>query len=188
MLSAPEHSILLSYGKSRNRRCRRLSSTTLFRIFYKVGQIFFKQVRCWHNLLVYVEFYSVNFLGWLRNQRKKLNMYGFSKRHFNIRHTMSVVIVIVYAIVASAIDLFHNEDCHFGTANTDATDVIFCNDPCPACAFFNSSNSTEANSNSALVSTTIQVISQPSPCLTIVNHYEWACSIMLRAPPSITIS
>jgi len=119
---------------------------------------------------------------------KKINMYAFSKKNFNIRHTMSVVIVVVYAIVTSTVDLFHNENYHLGTVNLTDTDFIFSNDPCPACKFLGNSNSTEANSNSALVSTTIQVISQPSPRLTIVNHYEWACSIMLRAPPSITIS
>jgi hypothetical protein len=115
-------------------------------------------------------------------------MYGFSKRHLNIRHTMLVVIVVVYAIVTSAIDLFHNEDCHFGTANTDITDFISCNDPCPACKFLDSSNSIEANSNSAFVSTTSQVVSHPSPRLVIVKHYEWAYSITLRAPPSVTNS
>jgi len=101
---------------------------------------------------------------------------------------MLVVIVVVYATVTSTIDLFHNEDCHFGTANTGTIDVISCKEPCPACQFLDSSNSTEANYNSALVSTTSQVVSQPLPRLTVVNHYEWACSIISRAPPSITIS
>ena len=116
-------------------------------------------------------------------------MYGFSKKHFKIYQTASVVIVVVYAIVTSAIDFFHSEDCHFGAANTDTKDVIFCTDPCPACKFLGNSNSTEVNSSSALVIVAIRVISQPLPRFTaVVNHNEWAYSISLRAPPSITIS
>ena len=116
-------------------------------------------------------------------------MYGFSKKHLKIYHTASIAIVVVFVFVTSAIDLFHIEDCHFGTTATDATDFISHNDLCPACKFLNTSNSTEANYNPALVISAIRIISLPLPRFTaVVNHYEWACSISLRAPPSITIS
>jgi len=116
-------------------------------------------------------------------------MYGFSKKHFKIYHTASIAIVVVYTFVISEIDLFHIEECHFGTTAKDNTDFISHNDLCPACKFLNNSNSTEVNYNWALVISDIRIIPLPLPRFTIVvNHDEWACSISLRAPPSITIS
>jgi len=115
-------------------------------------------------------------------------MYGFSKKRFKLYQTALVVIVVVHAIVTSAIDLFHNEDCQLGTVNTSSTDIIYCNNPCPACMFLACYNSTQDNYETVSVSTKDVFILQILPHVTAVNHNEWACSIILRAPPSITIS
>ena len=94
----------------------------------------------------------------------------------------------VYLVVFTSIDLFHSENCMFGVEHAGTADATSCNEPCPACKFLADYNSIEANHGSILVSTESPLISQFLPQLTIVNHYEWACSVMLRAPPSITIS
>jgi hypothetical protein len=115
-------------------------------------------------------------------------MFGFSKKHLKICRAMSVVVVVIYAFMTSAIDLFHNDEFLFGMVHTDTSGNIFHNDTCPACKFLDSSNSTEADFSPYLVITTTQVISQPLPHLTVINNDEWSCSITSRAPPSNTIS
>jgi len=115
-------------------------------------------------------------------------MSGFWKKRFAIHRAASTVVLAVYLIITTSIDLFHSEDCMFGAEQPGTTDAISCNNPCPACMFLAGYNSTNANYGSTLVSTESLLISQFLPHLTIVNHDEWACSITLRAPPSITIS
>ena len=122
------------------------------------------------------------------NRERNLNMFGFSKRHSKICHTMSVLVFVVYAFMTSAIDLFHNDECLFGAVHTDTSDILCHNDSCPACKFLDSSNSTEADFNPSLVITTTQVFSQPLPHSIVINHDEWSCSNTSRAPPPITIS
>ena len=114
------------------------------------------------------------------------NMHGFSKKQFRLHRAASTVLLAVYLLVTTSVDLFHNEDCMFGAVQP--TNVICHNDSCPACRFLDSSNSAELDFNPYLVITTSQVISQPLPHLMVVNYDEWSCSIIPRAPPSITIS
>jgi hypothetical protein len=115
-------------------------------------------------------------------------MYGFSKRHFWICRKMSVVVVVVYAFVTCAIDLFHNDECHYGTEDTSTSCIISCNDPCPACTFSAGHNSIEVSQVSTLVGIEYPLISQFIPCLMVVNNNEFSYSITSRAPPSMTIS
>jgi len=115
-------------------------------------------------------------------------MSGYSKKHFSVHRTASMVVLAVYLIITTSIDLFHSEDCMFGAVQRGTTDAISCNNPCPACKFLAGCNSTNPNYGSILVSTESLLISQILSQLTVVNHYEWACSIVSRAPPSITIS
>jgi len=111
-----------------------------------------------------------------------------SKKQFRLHRTASAVMLAVYLVVFASIDLFHSEHCMFGVVHPGTTDAISCNEPCPACKFLAGYNSTESNHSLTLVSTESPLISQFLPQLTVVNHDEWACSVMLRAPPSITIS
>jgi len=113
-------------------------------------------------------------------------MSGFWKKQFRLHRTASVVLLAVYLLVTTSIDLFHNEACIFGAAQS--TDVISHNESCPACMFLAGNNSTGANYDSTLVNAECLLISQFLPRLIVVNHYEWPCSIAPRAPPSITIS
>jgi hypothetical protein len=101
---------------------------------------------------------------------------------------MTIVVVVVYAFITSAIDLFHNGDCLFGIVHTDSSDIVSRNDSCLACKFLDSSNSTEVDFSPYLVGITSQFIFQPLPRLMVVNNDEWFCSITSRAPPSNTIS
>jgi len=115
-------------------------------------------------------------------------MSGYSKKQFRLHRTASTVVLAVYLIITTSIDLFHSEECMFGAVQPGTTDAIYCDNPCPACKFLAGNNSTEANHCSTLLSTESLLISQFLTQLTVVNHDEWACSIFLRAPPSITIS
>ncbi len=115
-------------------------------------------------------------------------MSSSSKNQFSLHRTASAAMLAVYLVVFNSIDLFHSEDCVFGVVHPGTTDAISCNGPCSACKFLAGCNSTEANHCSTLVNTESLLISQFLPQLTAVNHDEWACSIFLRAPPSITIS
>jgi len=112
----------------------------------------------------------------------------FSKKKGKIHQTVSVVIVVVYLIITCATELFHKECCLLDAVNAGATNVLFCNKPCPACMFSAGFNSTEADYGLVLVGVENRVIFQPLQYFTILNHQEWACSIFLRAPPSILTS
>jgi len=111
-----------------------------------------------------------------------------SKKQFRLHRTASTVMLAVYLIITTSIDLFHSEDCMFGAVRPRTTDAISGNNPCPACKFLAGHNSAEANHCSTLLNTESLLISQFLPQLMIVNHVEWSCSIVSRAPPSITIS
>jgi len=115
-------------------------------------------------------------------------MHDFSNKHFGIRHKISIAVIVVYAFMTCAIDLFHNEEHPFGNADKDTSDIVSCNDPCPACTFLAGHNSIEVSQVSTLVGTKHLLISQIIPCLMIVNNGEFSHSITSRAPPSITIS
>ncbi len=112
-------------------------------------------------------------------------MADFSKKKSSMHKTVSIAVVAVYMTVTCAVDLFHNEACQLGAVSARPTDVIPSNDPCPACMFLAGSNSTEPNCGQALGSAESAVISRFLPRLTVVNHDEWACSIICRAPPAI---
>ena len=115
-------------------------------------------------------------------------MHGFSKRHFRVHHKMSVAVIIVYAFITCAIDLFHNEEHLFGVVDTGTSGIVSCNDPCPACKFLAGHNSIEVSQVSTLIGIEYLLISQFIPCLTIIKHNEWSFSITSRAPPLTTIS
>ena len=117
------------------------------------------------------------------------NMPAFSRKKFKIRRVVLVAIVSVYVIATCATELFHKEDCHHDAVNAGRTGVLSCNEQCPACTFSAVYNSTEANYGLALVVVAeSRVIFQSLQPFTIVNHHEWAHSIVLRAPPSILTS
>ena len=115
-------------------------------------------------------------------------MSSSSKKQFRLHRTASTVMIAVYLVVFNSIDLFHSENCMFSVVHPGTTGAISCNNPCPACKFLAGHNSTETSYCLTLVSTESPIISQFLPQLTVVSHDEWACSVMLRAPPSITIS
>jgi len=115
-------------------------------------------------------------------------MSGSSKKQFRLHRTASMLVIALYLIITTSIELFHSEDCVFGSVQPGTTNAISRNDSCPACMFLVGYNSTETNHCPTLVNPESLLISQFLPQLTVVNNDEWACSIMLRAPPSITIS
>ena len=114
------------------------------------------------------------------------SMSSSSKKQFRLHRTASAVILAVYLIITTSVDLFHNEACTFGSVQH--TDVISHNDSCPACTFLAGHNSTEANHGLPLIGTECLLISQFLLCSIVINHDEWSCSNTSRAPPSITIS
>ena len=117
-----------------------------------------------------------------------MNMCGFSREASTIHKTTAVSVVVLYVFVVSTIDLFHNDECQFAPTDTTHTHVIPNADQCPACAFLAGHSSTGASYGPALVIAKCPVISQFPPRVTVVQHNEWAYSIVSRAPPSTIIS
>ena len=115
-------------------------------------------------------------------------MLSFSKKGFRFHKTLTTVILAVYLFLTTSVDLFHNEVCMFGAMQPVNTDVLSHNDPCPACKFLAGHNSTEVGQDSILGGIEFTDISQFIPFLTILNHDEWSCSIISRAPPLFSIS
>ena len=104
------------------------------------------------------------------------------------RQTISIVVIVLYLVITSAIGLFHNEGCLLGELNEDTTKGLSSCESCPACMFSAGFNSTEVDHESPLLDAENPVICQPVGHFTFVDHHEWAYSILLRAPPSTSIS
>jgi len=117
-----------------------------------------------------------------------MNMCGFSKEGSTIHKTMAVLVVVLYVLVVSTIDLFHKDECQATPTDAAHKDGIPNADQCPACTFLAGHSSTGASHGPALVIAESLLISQFSPRVTVLQHNEWAYSIISRAPPSATIS
>jgi len=117
-----------------------------------------------------------------------MNMCGLSREGSTIYRATAVAIAILYVLVASTVDLFHNDECQLAPTNATHTDVIFNAVPCPACTFLAGHSSTGVGYGPALVFTECLLISQFSPRAAVVLHNEWGYSIISRAPPSAAIS
>ena len=104
------------------------------------------------------------------------------------RQTISIVVVVLYLIITSAIGLFHDDDCLFGELKEDTTKGLSSCESCPACMFSAGFNSTEIDHELPLLNVENPVICQPEWHFTFVDHHEWSYSILLRAPPLISTS
>ena len=116
------------------------------------------------------------------------NMCDFSREGSTARRATVVVVVVLYALVASTADLFHNDEYQFKTTDAAHTDVIPANDQCPACTFLAGHSSTGADYGPALTSFEYLLISRFSPNVTVAIRDEWTFSVVSRAPPSKVIS
>jgi hypothetical protein len=115
-------------------------------------------------------------------------MSSFLKNQIKSHKTTSTVVLAVYLIVTTSVDLFHSEHCTGGVVYPSTTEVLFHEDECPACMFSAVLNSTITHYGPIVVSTEYLYTSQFIPQLVVIDHDEWHHSIILRAPPSITIS
>ena len=111
----------------------------------------------------------------------------FRREQYSNHKIASVAVIVLYITITFAIDLFHHKDCHHTDVEGTAKNIISCSDQCIACVFLAGSNSTEASCSSALFSFENQIVSQFLLNSTVVNHDDWAYSIISRAPP-FTIS
>ena len=100
-----------------------------------------------------------------------------------LRQTISVLLIVLYLIITSAIGLLHNEGCIFGTIKAGTEDTQSSHDWCLACKFSADFNSTEATHGLQQLAIEVPVICQPKQHFTIPDHHEWSYSILLRAPP-----
>ena len=115
-------------------------------------------------------------------------MRAFSKNSFVIHKVTSVAVVLLYVFVVSPVSLFHDDGCELTPRDVAHKDVISRNDQCPACALLTGHSSTGANHGPALVRGGFLLASQFLAPVTVLQHNEWAYSIISRAPPSTTIS
>jgi hypothetical protein len=115
-------------------------------------------------------------------------MCGFSKNQARLHKKVSLLIVVIYLVIITSVDLFHTENCVFSSEHRSTRSGIFSNDPCPACAFSVGHNSTGMSQDPVLLNVENLFISQFLPHLEVVRYNEWASSIVSRAPPSTSIS
>jgi hypothetical protein len=102
--------------------------------------------------------------------------------------TISVVVIVLYLVITSAIGLFHNEGCLLGASNEDTTKGLSSGESCPACMFSVSFNSSKVDHELSLLDVENPIICQPEWHFTVIDHHEWSYSILLRAPPTTSIS
>lgn len=117
-----------------------------------------------------------------------INMCDFSREGSTARRATVVAVVVLYAFVASTVDLFHNEEHQFRNTDAAHTNVIPDNGQCPACTFLAGHSSTGADYGPALTSFEYLLISRFLPRVTVVIRNEWTFSVVPRAPPSTVIS
>ena len=117
-----------------------------------------------------------------------INIFDFSREGSTARSASVVAVVMLYALVASTVDLFHNEEHQFSTTDAAHADVIPAKDQCPACTFLAGHSSTGADYGPALTSFEFLLVSRFLPHSTAVVCNEWAFSVVSRAPPSTVIS
>ena len=72
---------------------------------------------------------------------------------------MSLALVVAYLTVAVAIELFHDEHCHFARTKAPAANAACHNELCPACMFSAGFNSTEEEYAPVLVDADSIVVS-----------------------------
>jgi hypothetical protein len=115
-------------------------------------------------------------------------MCGFSRDGSTIRKTRAIAVVILYVLVVSAVDLFHDDECTLVPTGTAPKDLISSSYQCPACMFLAGHSSTGVGYAPALFIAQCLLISQFSPRAAVVLSNEWGHSIISRAPPSAAIS
>ena len=115
-------------------------------------------------------------------------MCGFSRDGSTMHKTRAIAVVILYVLVVSAVDLFHDDECTLAPSGTAPADLISSSYQCPACMFLPGHSSTGFGYGPALFIAECLFISQSPPCATVVLNNEWGHSIISRAPPSATIS
>jgi hypothetical protein len=116
------------------------------------------------------------------------NMCGFSRDGSTIHKTRAIAVVILYVLVVSAVDLFHDDECTLAPSGTAPADLISSSYQCPACMFLAGHSSTGVGYGPALSMAERLIIPQFSPRVTFVLNNEWGHSIISRAPPSAVIS
>ena len=115
-------------------------------------------------------------------------MSGSLLKRLRSHRTATVAVLVIYAFIASTVDLLHSEGCPLRRIDAVCTATISSNDECPACAFLAGHSSTGPDHGVALVGAESLLISQPVPRLMSVSQHEWASSVLSRAPPSTSIS
>jgi hypothetical protein len=115
-------------------------------------------------------------------------MAGLSKKRVSLHKSASLAVFALYLVVTTTIDLFHTENCVFNTRHTGKTCSILSDNPCPACTFLAGHHSMGVNQSPSLLAAGHPFISQFVPHSQADRCDEWACSIVSRAPPTITIS
>ena len=115
-------------------------------------------------------------------------MYAFTRKQANDYRTLAVGIALMYIAITSTVSLMHSDDCPF-SGRADARDTSFpSEDGCPACKFMAGSDSGEAPCDAApLVSEVLLTVESATDSIVVISSC-CAGSIVLRAPPSFSLS
>jgi hypothetical protein len=120
--------------------------------------------------------------------RIKVDMCGSRNKPLSIQKAKSIAVFVLYALVTSTVNLFHNDQWKFSPPDPDCTDRVFATDVCPACTFLASHNSTGPDYSPLLSDVETVLFTQSPRHLTVVLTSEWFYSALSRAPPSAITS
>jgi hypothetical protein len=115
-------------------------------------------------------------------------MYVFTRRQAGRYRALAVSVALIYLAITSMIPLMHSDDCAF-SGRSDARSTSFPSEgPCPACKFLAGSNSVELPYDVAPVLAQAYFTAESAPEATVFIANLCTGSIILRAPPTSSLT
>jgi len=114
-------------------------------------------------------------------------MYQFFDGHSRLRVLVTLSVLAFYGTVCAAVDLFHTDRCRKGLLEPFTKEDLSEDELCPACLFKAGCHSTQPDITTPLPSAELARVwncQPPESVYEITN--EWASSIVLRGPPTVT--
>ncbi|KPK37582.1 MAG: hypothetical protein AMJ65_14240 [Phycisphaerae bacterium SG8_4] len=111
-----------------------------------------------------------------------------SKNRFKVHRAASISVVALYLFAVLVVSLLHTNGCGLTRSGSAGNGATPREGQCPSCKFLAGHSSTAATYGPALAGVGCIPMTQIGPHSAVLQHDEWAYSIISRAPPSVTIS
>ena len=113
---------------------------------------------------------------------------AFLRKQMKAIYATSILVLIFFAFVSSAIGLFHCEECFLDALNKGKANVPASDEHCLACIFAAGFKSFDADYGLPVLGIKSPIAFQSIQHFVVAHHYEWSYSILLRAPPLTSAS